>query len=93
MVGYAFCGEDHSGEGDDSGESILQEWELTELERNNIVHWYRVDKDQNEVASEADLRDARSAEWTDAQVAAEFNHLDVNGDSELTMEEFSHVRT
>ena len=66
---------------------------MTQLERNNIVHWYRIDKDQNEVASEADLRAARSAEWTDDQVAAEFNHLDVNGDSELTFDEFSHVRT
>ena len=44
LVGYAFCGDDHSEEGD-SEESILYEWERTQLERNNIVHWYRIDKD------------------------------------------------
>ena len=63
------------------------------MERNNIVHWYRIDKDQDEVAYNHDLRLARSSEWTDEQVEAEFIHLDVNGDEELTFEEFAHMRT
>ena len=47
---------------------------------NFLVSWYRVDRDQDEGASENDLRAARDSTFTDAQVSEEFNFYDLDGD-------------
>ena len=71
----------------------MTDWERTEFERKGIVYWYRVDLDQDEIASWQDLRNARTADVTDEQITAEFNHYDLNEDGSVTFDEAKHVRT
>ena len=61
MVGYAFCGNGGSESGGEGGglEEYLEEWEIGYFEKMGYVMWYRVDKNQDELASWDDLRDAR----------------------------------
>jgi hypothetical protein len=57
LVGYEFCGQQNASE--DGEDDVLYDWEIRELEKTIIVEWYRIDKNQDEQASEADFRGAR----------------------------------
>ena len=50
-----------------------------------MVVWYRVDRNQDEELSEADLRAVRDATITDAAVTDEFNYYDNDGNGSVDL--------